>query len=379
MVLTAWELGKAEEDLAEAALDPLKWGAALTSVTALTKSFGAILLPCDNNALPNVPLTESLIGSAERYFKDGWHLRDERTRGIHHMLKCGIVDDFDIFDEGTIARHPYYQEFLAPHGLQWFAGIRMACGRDTWCLSIQRTIAQGPFSKSEKVRLARLSERLSSCAAIARALGAATLVGLIEAFEASGTAIALVDRLGDIFRINQAAERILVDEVRIERRTLVTSDTNANAALSRALRDLLWGSKGGLSAPVVLPRGGRRPILAYPVRFSSMTANALADCQAVVIFVDPDARRKPGLDLLRSTFAFSAAEARLCGQLATGQSIECAADGLEIAKETARSQLKSIFDKAGVNRQAELVALLGALSPFVGFTQTGHDRALLKK
>jgi DNA-binding CsgD family transcriptional regulator len=64
---------------------------------------------------------------------------------------------------------------------------------------------------------------------------------------------------------------------------------------------------------------------------------------------------------LRSAFRLTETEARLASQLAFGNSLEGAADQFGIAKETARSHLKSIFAKTGVHRQAELVAVLAKL------------------
>ena len=32
----------------------------------------------------------------EAYFRDGWHLRDERNRGASLMKKTGVVDDLNI-------------------------------------------------------------------------------------------------------------------------------------------------------------------------------------------------------------------------------------------------------------------------------------------
>ena len=40
--------------------------------------------------------------------------------------------------------------------------------------------------------------------------------------------------------------------------------------------------------------------------------------------------------------------------------LETIADELRVSKETARSQLKSVFQKTGVRRQAELVGLLAS-------------------
>ena len=64
---------------------------------------------------------------------------------------------------------------------------------------------------------------------------------------------------------------------------------------------------------------------------------------------------------LRSVFRLTEAEARLATQMAFGNSLESVADQFGIAKETARSQLKSVFAKTGVHRQAELVAMLAKL------------------
>jgi DNA-binding CsgD family transcriptional regulator len=55
-------------------------------------------------------------------------------------------------------------------------------------------------------------------------------------------------------------------------------------------------------------------------------------------------------------------EARLASRLMHGNGLDKIADELGITKETARNHLKSIFEKAGVNRQLELLALFARLS-----------------
>jgi DNA-binding CsgD family transcriptional regulator len=359
--LPAWNFGPAEQEFAEAGLDPTRWVKALTSVAAATGSFGAVMLPLAGDALPNVPYTENCAGAMEAYFRDGWHLRDERMRTVPTLTQRGVADDFDGHSADEIARHPYYQEFLAPHRLRWYAGIKVACGDDVWAVALQRTIDQGPISADEKEELARISTRLSTGAAIARALSAAAASGALEAFEMSGTAVVLLNRHGHVFRANQSAERLLVDDIRIVKGQLTAKDTRATMALNRAIHTLLWRPHGGLSAPVALPRASRRPLLAYPARLTDSTANALADCQAMVILIDPESKTRTPETNLRTVFRLTDAEARLATQLALGQSLENVADQFGIAKETARSQLKSIFTKTGVHRQAELVAVLAKL------------------
>lgn len=48
-------------------------------------------------------------------------------------------------------------------------------------------------------------------------------------------------------------------------------------------------------------------------------------------------------------------------RLASGASLETAAESLHVSKETARVQLKAIFGKLDVHRQAEMVALVARL------------------
>jgi DNA-binding CsgD family transcriptional regulator len=68
------------------------------------------------------------------------------------------------------------------------------------------------------------------------------------------------------------------------------------------------------------------------------------------------------IDLLRSQFGLTLAEARLAFQLVAGETLRSAAVKLGISYETTRSSLKNIFRKTETSRQAELVlAILTAL------------------
>jgi DNA-binding CsgD family transcriptional regulator len=68
------------------------------------------------------------------------------------------------------------------------------------------------------------------------------------------------------------------------------------------------------------------------------------------------------IDLLRSHFGLTTAEARVALHLVAGGTLRAAAFELSITYETARTHLKNIFGKTGTCRQAELViAIVTAL------------------
>lgn len=335
----------------------------MDAAAAATASVGAILLPV-RGRLPGIPFSEGIATAVDSYVRDGWMHRDERDRGAEALIRRGAYTDFDFTNSDEIARHPYYQDFLAPHDLRWFAGVRIGFGEDLWCLSIQRSVAQGPFSPDEVAKLAMLSRSLESAGALARALGFARAEAALAAFETSGLAVALLDRFGRAFRLNIAAERLMDSNLKIAQGRITSSDHEATAAFDRALHALLWSTSGQpLAPPVVLPRAERHPVLAYLIRAPAICADALSACQAVVVFIDPETSARPPLEHLRTAFGLTVAEARLASRLAAGERLESAADALGITYATARTQLKSIFAKLDVSRQSELVAVLSRL-PF---------------
>ena len=66
---------------------------------------------------------------------------------------------------------------------------------------------------------------------------------------------------------------------------------------------------------------------------------------------------------LAENFKLTPAETRMLERLATGATLAEDAEALAIAKTTARTHLSRILSKAGVTRQADLIALIHCLSP----------------
>ena len=65
---------------------------------------------------------------------------------------------------------------------------------------------------------------------------------------------------------------------------------------------------------------------------------------------------------LKSLFDLTTAEARIAQRLACGDSVEEAAQRLNIKMTTARTQLAAIFAKTDTRRQAKLVAILSRVA-----------------
>lgn len=78
----------------------------------------------------------------------------------------------------------------------------------------------------------------------------------------------------------------------------------------------------------------------------------------VAVFVSVHGGQRLPWDRVAAMHGLTRAEARLASLLAEGISLEEAAEALLVSIQTVRSQLKLVFAKTGVTRQAELVALI---------------------
>jgi DNA-binding CsgD family transcriptional regulator len=80
------------------------------------------------------------------------------------------------------------------------------------------------------------------------------------------------------------------------------------------------------------------------------------------------------IELLRSHFGLTPAEAKLALHLVAGETLRSAEVKLSISYETARTHLKNIFNKTGTSRQAELVIVIVTALP--GCVRLGSNEQL---
>ncbi|CAA6604722.1 CheY-like receiver [Rhodospirillaceae bacterium LM-1] len=122
-----------------------------------------------------------------------------------------------------------------------------------------------------------------------------------------------------------------------------------------ALHQAIAGvARGGL--PLVLALTGKDD-----ERFSALVeAPAACDMEnAAILFVRAlDGQGAPSIGALKQLFGLSPTEARLAHELAKGQDVRDAAQAMGVTVNTARTYLRTIFQKTGVNRQSELMRLL---------------------
>src|SRR5262245_37090589 len=84
---------KACRGLGAAVVDPALWPVVMDEVCQAGGATGALLLQSDVRT-PDVPITASLAEQVVPYFRDGWHMRDDRAaRGAARVLRGEIITD----------------------------------------------------------------------------------------------------------------------------------------------------------------------------------------------------------------------------------------------------------------------------------------------
>lgn len=362
--LATWNLDTIVSAFNAASLDPTHWRSAMEAITRETGSYGAAVLPTAGY-IPHRIFTESLVGLSERYFKEGWYTRDLRFRAVPLFKQRAVLSEPHYTSDEEIARHDYFQDLLAEFDLRWSALVRMTVGAETWCVALQRSLAQGPYSKDELAALASLSTPLSAAGTMTSALGFARAEAAAQAFQISGTPALLLGRQGYVLSANTAAEALFGPDLDVKQKRLRSADSHANIALDEALKSVYSSSLSSVQphAPVILPRRGRLPLLAYVMRLPMLSVDVFAPCQAAILLHDPQASAAPRADVLRLVYGLSAAEARIAVLLAEGLTIADASERLRISALTGRNQIGSAMSKMGVGRQAELVAAVMRLAP----------------
>jgi DNA-binding CsgD family transcriptional regulator len=355
-------LNKVGARLGEVVIDPAGWIGVMDDICASVGAVGSVLLQSDVRTA-DVPRTAGVADAIDFYFKEGWHQRDLRARGIPLLLQGRkVFTDEDITTPEEMRRLPYYNDCIFRSGLHGFAGLGFYAQSKLWVVALQRTAGEGPFERSDLQALAGLADHLTATATLSAIVGRSTLSAATDVLGLIHQGAVVLDRMGYVIRTNQPAEDLFDDDIRIRDRRLYIRDKLAASMLGAVIEQMAVCNDLPPLEPITIRRRAKKPVI---VRFQPVPDAARSPflgARALLIFSSL-ARRPPlSSNLLADLFGLSPAEARLASIIAGGIDLRTAAEGLGVKRDTARNQLKAIFAKTGAHRQSELVDLLAKLA-----------------
>ncbi|MEI6986703.1 MAG: hypothetical protein WCK65_11290 [Rhodospirillaceae bacterium] len=176
------------------------------------------------------------------------------------------------------------------------------------------------------------------------------------------SAIVLARRSGDYFLANKAGEELLRrnDGLMISRGQLRALNQVESSCLREAMAGV--GREVCARSLLITRLGGEMKYLVHVIALPPpIESKAVIGAEVAVVLTAANGTRIPTKDALVA-LGLTPAEVRLSLSLASGERLGEFAEKHAVSKDTARSQLLSLFRKTGTSRQADVISFLQGLA-----------------
>ena len=345
------------DEIRAAALTGAEWGKSLQLLARAADARGVVILHNRNRRLI-AHLSNADIKPLVDDYLAGKAPPNRRQTKVSHDRIDGFRFDHDDFDDPEIAHDPFYQDYLRPEGLGWHANARLnMTGADEIAVSFKRDAKSGPYASGDRRALDRILAALRLAADISGAVLDAEARGVIKIVSQPGAAAAELDAWGFVRRehgdlrrpggpLRLRGMRLIAARAQEQRGLDLAVDLVTRGARRQTYLRLSDGRDGGYALRVVRVTGDARDVF-----------NATAAI-AVLTRIANHKREAPELSLAGAVYNLNARELDIARRLCAGQSIAGVAEALALTGDGVRYHMKTMFQKTGTHRQAELIALL---------------------
>jgi len=250
---------------------------------------------------------------------------------------------------------------LRPRGMGWASAtaIPLPTG-DDMVISLERSYDEGSASPAVFQTLNEMHPHLARASFVAarmqleRARAASQTLALI------GIPALVFGEHGRVLAANQLIEA-LSDFIRWRPKDRIAlRDAGAGALLGAAIAAAgQEGTPGVRSFPV---RSATSAMVAHVVPIRGSARDIFVRCVAMLMLTPVTRPEAPPVELVRSLFDLTPAEARTARGLAAGQTVEALAAEGGTSTNTVRTHVRGVLTKTGYTRQSDVIALLNGLS-----------------
>lgn len=297
------------------------------------------------------------VGAA--YFASSYPGHDQRTIRLSAAQHPGFLSELDVFSREEWEADPVRRDFWAPRGFGWgIATSIVAPSGDQIIFHGERRAEHGPPDRATVARLDRLRPHLARAALLSNRVAFERVAAAVAALEVVGIPAAAVDRRGQALATNGLLDRLNPSVVLARPSRLALADRRADALLSNAVASL-DSAAGHVPRSIPIPANEEHPpivVHVHPIR--GVARDIFTSAAAVLLFTPVVASAPPEAAVIQGLFDLTPAEARVARALAGGARVTDIATANETSPETVRSQVRAVFAKTGLNRQADLIGLL---------------------
>lgn len=287
-----------------------------------------------------------------------------------------VLDVGEVFSTSTIMSHVefmdsrFYKEWIQPQG--WIDNVAVYLDRTperNSGFAVFRKDSEGLADEAARNRMRLLVPHLRRAVLIGNLIEfktaqAATLADALDGLRAG---LLFVDPNGRITHANAAGQAMIVDGnvLRATHGQLVASDQGANRALrdifsTAAAGDAAIGVRG-VAVPLVARDGERYVAHVLPLSSGARRRAGVSYAAVVALFVQKAAlaTRSPP-EAIAKTYRLTPMEVRVLLAIVEVGGAPEVAETLGIGEGTVKTHLKSLYEKTGAHRQADLVKLFAS-------------------
>jgi DNA-binding CsgD family transcriptional regulator len=307
--------------------------------------------------------SEASLVFLNEYAHDGWLAHDYRINFVNRTANDTVFSEDAMVEETVRTSSAIYNDFFVKHGIETFAGWRHAIGDQTWVFSLARSRDKGPVTPEEIALLDTFRSTANRTARLAHKLAQTHLEGMMDGLSLKGAAAILLDKDGEVITVNASAERLFDGEFDVRQNRLWAHHPNSRAALAALSSSVDGGHPTQSSFIVIHRRSPRRPLLATPHPVEGVALDVLTGARTLLVItcLDDEAHTGSAAASLRRLFNLSPAESEIASLLANGLTLQTIAETRGVGRETVRAQVKRVFDKLDVRRQADVVRIVERL------------------
>ncbi|MBX9588699.1 MAG: helix-turn-helix transcriptional regulator [Hyphomonadaceae bacterium] len=359
-----------------AGVDPDAWQDAVDGIQTLFPATCVALHGYQGGDQPrSISVTSGWSPALARAYRAKW-VRHNPYPALIPQMKIGapvIADESDFI--AGVRRTEFYNDFLLKHDLGSAVGIPLWNEPDRACfLAIDYSVRQAARLNKPTARAASLiAPHLARSFAVAHRLagarpGSDELAALLDRIR--GPAL-IIDRKRQVRSANTLGEMFLRTgrAVKLDRSGCVQlADSAAEVGFQRAMGACFNPSitVPPFTIPIRSGDGGKSswlnvaPLQADTSLAKGPLAGFLADRERLALLIVARTWEPPQdiASRLRDAFKLTPAEAKLAAALMEGLSLESYARDRDVAINTVRNQLQSLFEKTRTHRQGELIAAL---------------------
>jgi DNA-binding CsgD family transcriptional regulator len=342
----------------EASVLTERWPGVLQSLADQVGSAGATIVSRSQHSYDLI-VSPSMVDDASAFIDEGWDTNTEYTAPLFAELWPGFRTETDYRTAEEIAALPVHARFLEPRGfVAGTATVIQGAGNFAVHFALEgfssHAAARGAIGFLDPLRphlaravsLTALHKDRSQLVVDSLALAnvSAAVIGFNNHLRAVNAPF--IGRMGD--RMIETLSGLRFTDTLLMQQVTLALHRHRNA-------------RGGVQS---VPVRNDDPNDAMAIHLLPITGAARDACGSdgvLLIIAEPANVSVPSSDLLRLLFDLTPAEARISRHLIEGGTIASAAQIFGVGHATVRAHLKAIFARTGVNRQSDLVRLLGTL------------------